>query len=250
MATKNHKLLHVCITRFNLARKLVLPPKWLEGRVSLFEQYCLSSLMAQTEKNFIWYVLFDERSPDWLVKKTKAWEKQCKQFVPVKCGAWKQVTVSSCVTDLIQQAANKEKATHILTTRFDNDDGLNERFIALLQQNVRKQFFNFMVYDFPEGLRLDYNAKKAYHYTRPHSPFLSLLQRYPDPSPKRKFLTIYGFPEGHGFIWKYAPIRMLMKKTPMWVQVIHDTNISNKMKGTEKPADLNKIKGFDFLVDF
>ncbi len=64
------KFKHFVITLFNL--KLWTQDKnnvstrtdeWLEKRFELFENYCLPSLKAQTNKNFVWLCLFDQFTP-------------------------------------------------------------------------------------------------------------------------------------------------------------------------------------------
>ena len=63
---------HFILTRFNLRKKgwdetksqsKVLTDKWMENRLELFEQYCYSSIKAQTKKDFEWLVFFDKTTP-------------------------------------------------------------------------------------------------------------------------------------------------------------------------------------------
>lgn len=52
----NLKNANWCITKNNEA---VLDEKWMEERMILFENYCLSSVVHQTNTNFKWLLFFD-----------------------------------------------------------------------------------------------------------------------------------------------------------------------------------------------
>ena len=58
---------HLLLTRFNVREseefKLALDEKWLDGRVKLFEEYCLPSVQKQTDSNFKWVILWDGETP-------------------------------------------------------------------------------------------------------------------------------------------------------------------------------------------
>ena len=69
---------HFVITRFNLrdpalekanGNKPLLDDKWMEDRLELFENYCLSSIKSQSELNFTWLVFFDISTPEVFRKK-------------------------------------------------------------------------------------------------------------------------------------------------------------------------------------
>ena len=58
------------LTRFNLKMWTknkfnhdVQTEEWLKERFELFEHYCFSSIINQSEKNFIWLCCFDEDTP-------------------------------------------------------------------------------------------------------------------------------------------------------------------------------------------
>ena len=81
---------HFILTRFNLLLwnrskdgQKVRTTKWLEYRFSLFEKYCLPSIMNQTCKNFEWIVLFDSKTPDSFKERIASYQKECPQLIPV-----------------------------------------------------------------------------------------------------------------------------------------------------------------------
>ena len=59
---------HYLITRFNLKNpkwkftknnELLLNDQWMDERMALFADFCLPSVVAQTNKNFKWLLYFD-----------------------------------------------------------------------------------------------------------------------------------------------------------------------------------------------
>ena len=51
----------------------MLDPKWLTERQTLFEKFCLPSVMSQTNKNFEWILIADVRTPEVSKKVLKAY---------------------------------------------------------------------------------------------------------------------------------------------------------------------------------
>ena len=66
------KYKHLIFTRFNLQYELDsdlhLQAAWLDERFRLFEQYCLPSIVGQTDLHFTWVILSSNQTPDWYKK--------------------------------------------------------------------------------------------------------------------------------------------------------------------------------------
>ena len=51
----------------------MLDPEWLKGRQTLFEKFCLPSVLSQTNKDFEWILVADERTPEEFKKVIEAY---------------------------------------------------------------------------------------------------------------------------------------------------------------------------------
>ena len=90
MSENHNQIQHFILTRFNLLLwnkdkegGKVRTTKWLEHRFSLFEKYCLPSILSQTCQDFEWIVLFDSMTPEKFMSKIAEYEKRCPQLKPV-----------------------------------------------------------------------------------------------------------------------------------------------------------------------
>jgi len=241
--SKSPSIAHFLLTRFNLKRHAVRPEGWLEKRIALFEKYCLPSIANQTNKNFHWILFLEEETQEEMQPLLEVWQKEFPQIVPAWCNPFKGERLSQCSQPIIEELTGNKK--YLLTSRIDNDDGLHPDTMQILRAYT-KDFLskqappkNGIVFDFPVGLRYQTETKNLYLWRRPHSPFMSLLLR----AGQEKFRTVHSFPEGHGAVHKYAPVRFLSEK-PAWIQVLHDTNISNTLGRGEKL--LGNYEDFDF----
>ena len=141
------------LTRFNLARspELRRPPewvpnvhldrRWLEGRVELFERVCAPSVHAQTACGFLWIVLVDPHSPDWLLERLR-------EIAP-------DVDLASAsgfrAEDDFRDAVRARLGDGVwLTSRVDSDDALARDFMERAQQHATDGYLAF-----PEGAVLD-----------------------------------------------------------------------------------------------
>ncbi|MCB6551486.1 putative rhamnosyl transferase, partial [Parabacteroides distasonis] len=56
---------------------------YLNERYSIFENTCFSSMCNQKNKDFIWLVFFDKRTPKSFVHRNEQLQKLCKNFKPI-----------------------------------------------------------------------------------------------------------------------------------------------------------------------
>ena len=106
----------------------------------------------------------------------------------------------------------------IVTTRLDNDDGIHCDFVARLHRSIeigRREALNF-----PQGI-VFHGGKPYLSYQRSNA-FLSLSE------PFEGFETVLCAP--HNEMQKYVSVRDV-DAAAAWLQVIHDTNVSNKLRG-------------------
>jgi hypothetical protein len=213
---------HVIITRFNvlfreLAHKRVegkgLDASWLAERFDLFERYCLPSVLAQTSQDFIWLIYFNAATPPEFVERARR-----------ACAGRDNIRLMFCdVYDhaLLERDLRAELTPEpewLLTTRLDNDDGLRCDFIKRVHENLR--FSGAEALNFTNGII--YAAGKTYLHRDESNAFLSLLE------PFEGFKTVLFV--RHPDMARLAPVRQIAGE-PAWLQVIHDSNIRNRVRG-------------------
>lgn len=232
---------HFIITRFNVniypsdfqAR---LENAWLSMRLDLFQKYCFPSVRAQTNQDFTWLVLFDEKTPDMYKRIIEAYAKY-ENFVPLYCGAYDQVMPRT--VEYMQQAA--PDAEWLLTTRLDNDDALSTKFVHCVHEVVHSlseehlKPSDTLYINFPNGLQL-YEGD-FYDFEDATNAFVSFIERRHDPH------TVFWI--DHPSIHKVAPV-MQATTHPLWLQNVHGTNMYNHLRGKLSAKDYKK----DFVCEF
>jgi Putative rhamnosyl transferase len=198
--------------------------EWLDDRLRLFEAYCLPSVAAQSNQNFSWYLYFDDSTPGKYLERVAAAIARSDNIFIKRCALWEGSTL---VNDLV--AGLDERTRWVITTRLDNDDGLQRDFVAMLHAAVeeRTEFLNF-----PRGII--WYSGKCYVYRHPSNAFLSMVESADSPR------TVWVVP--HEEAARIAPVRQL-SQTPAFLQVIHGNNLSNKPRGT-------RIDARRALIDF
>jgi len=242
---------HFLLTRFNLERNSPTPKDWLKLRIKLFETYCLPSIEAQNQKLFYWLLLFNPKTEREIFPYIEKWQKRVPTIVPAWC--IKGEGIGGCVMPFIKKIIKENEATHVITSRLDNDDALHPNFMKAVRQYSVKLIHSpeglsdnkrGVALQFPSGYRYLEKKQRLYKWTRPHNPFLSLLRRADMPT----FKTVHSFPESHGSIWKYVQVHTVSNKL-YWLQVLHDTNITNALgrKREKIVSKFNKTE-FDYLL--
>jgi hypothetical protein len=216
---------HVILTRFNVryvedpnAPSIGVDPGWLEERFGLFEQYCLPSVLAQTEQNFTWILFFDRATPEPYAERARALASRRAGFHPIFCDALPLSAVHETV-----RRVSRNDPQWLLTSRFDNDDGLHKDFVATVQRAQR--FDRPEVLNCPMGIILRDN--RAYRRRDPSNAFISLSE------PFSGMQTVFSILR-HVYARESYPVRQVAS-APMWLQVIHDSNISNRVRGRRVP---------------
>lgn len=224
------KIQHLILTRFNCRfaaswTRLALDPIWLEGRFHLFETYCLPSVLAQDCRNFKWIIFFDENTPD--AFKARISNIQDPRVESLYVGWLSGDLVRLTIRDRIPP-----DATHVITSRLDNDDAIAPNYIRRLQDNVYET--DKCVYlNIPDGYIL--YGDKLYRRRDYHNAFVSLVEAVQSSGDLQGVWTVQ-----HTEINRHAPVRQVGGE-PGWLQVIHDANISNKVRGwraTRKDAEV------------
>ena len=232
------------LTRFNLN----LFPKdkegistrteeWLDDRFRLFEKYCFPSVLNQSCKDFIWVVLYDDKTPTKYKEKITSYQDQMKNFLPVFFSSEEAENHKSLINQVV--AGHKDESSCLITARVDNDDALHKDFIknATNLKEQTKELNHF--YSF--GIGLQYYVKKNFavrlRYEKNH--FLVSVTNHYDKGRVRNILEFL-----HPSIADYGvPFTCVNNVEPMWVEVVHQHNVNNDciMTLPQKPVYDDRI---------
>ncbi len=216
---------HIILTRFNVptpGREAEIRARtgWLERRFDIFAQYCLPAVAAQTARDFIWIIYFDTATP----KPFRERIERCQQEFPFVALFRDSLPPETVIADV--RAHMAPDAKRLLTTRLDNDDALARDFVARLQVVAR---------DVPPGTALNFPDGVAWRdgwvfSARDESnPFASVVED------ARDFRTIWCKP--HTLLAEAFTLRQI-EDGLAWVQVIHGENVTNRVKGRQRPGSV------------
>jgi hypothetical protein len=229
---------HVILTRFNCSysrdpadREIAIRarPGWLEERFVLFERYCLPSVVAQSTHDFRWHVYFDRNTPAQYLERARNGLAGRSNFMIKLCDLYGSETVQA---DLPGDLGSTRK--WLVTTRLDNDDALYRDFVKQLHGQVRvgsKEALNF-----PWGIV--YRNGALYLSRQESNSFVSVSE------PFEGIQTVTCAP--HNEIGRRFPVRDI-GSGPAWMQVIHGSNVSNKVRGW-RVARSKIPSGFEAIV--
>lgn len=235
---------HFIITRFNIKAKdwqldknkvILNDDTWLIDRINLFETFCLASMIAQVEKQFNWLVYFDINSPEFLKEKIKKWQNECSNLYPIFVQNYEDFLAFD-IENSIKNFLDADKS-FIITTRIDNDDAFHQDAIKLIQNSFKP--IDKCIIDILSGYCLSLEKKILFKRNYISNPFVSYIEDVTKSS-KIESVMKEGHPAWEGkvpFITKYSK--------PMWIQVIHEKNVSNTIKGT---IDIKKRNLNDFGI--
>ena len=231
---------HFLITRFNLKLKewqttkqgeSVLSETWLTNRFELFKTYCLPSVKQQTNQNFKWLVCFDSETPDVFKAAINQMAASYSNFQPLYIDGFTDAleAITKTITSYLSASD-----THIITTRLDNDDAVHKQFIETIQKSFKAQ--DPYIIDFKNGLQFIPGQKQdvVRVMTMAFNPFLSFVES------RINFQTILSRPH---LDWSDTP-HISIDTTPLWMQIIHDENITNAEKLHYRETNQFSIEDF------
>lgn len=205
---------HYVLTRFNLGKPE--DGEYWEIRKRLFEEYCLPSMIAQTNQDFTWLVLFDKDTARMCRQRIAYWERSFKPFRHVYFNSMSRVRQD------IRVAC--EGHSHVLTTRLDCDDLFHREALDRIRKAAEaRKADEPVVIDFPHGYHL-YLPDELRAYNGPWNMFLSLVEPVETDDNLHTCLAkshhnMKVFKTYHD---ETAP--------PMWIWLRHGTNLSPRDK--------------------
>ena len=170
-------LQHFIITRFNIRAnygcklrnpendpmKRILEEGYLEQRFNIFEKFTLQSIKQQTNQNFTWLILFHKQTPKKFLERIKQLKKEF-DFIDLYFEDDERFSFSDYYN------SNE----YYITTRIDNDDMIENDYIARVQQYANQNLHE-CVLSFDKGIKYDINLNKKYAYERKDNHFLSMI---------------------------------------------------------------------------
>lgn len=225
---------HFVITRFNIRAnysctlrnpdknpmKRILDQDYLQERFKIFEKYTLPSIKNQTNQNFIWLILFHKNTPNIFKRRVEQLKKEY-AFIDLYFGDEEKFNFSEYCNNL------KENIKYTITTRIDNDDMFSDDYIEKVQEYANSNFSECIV-SFSNGRKYDLASKKKYEYERKDNHFLSML------GTKKECILQYN----HAKIFDSGKkVVLLNSNKPMWTEIIHDSNVINKVKEKDKEVE-------------
>lgn len=213
---------HVLLTRFNLpsvgAESIVRAKDgWLRARIELFRRYCLPSVLGQTRQDFKWIIYLDPQSPEWLVSVMDDLNHRG-TFTPIYRA---EVGRTELLGDLrlVSGAHHRE----LLTTNLDNDDGLAADFVERLQ--AAGSYGTRSALYLTNGL---ITSGSALYLRRDRSnAFCSVREDW------EAARTCWS--DWHNLLGQSMNVREL-GGAPAWLQVVHGSNVSNRLHGKRVSA--------------
>lgn len=229
---------HFLATRFNLRFEgwtstkngnPVLDDKWLTDRFMLFNNFCLPSVLNQSNQNFHWILFFDQSTPAFFKTEIENIISPFKNVYVLFIDGMKDLEGS--FKDFIASHTDKDDS-FIITTRLDNDDMIHKDFIDTIQNAAYKSESNAsQVIDLINGYQLSILNRKyeIREYSNLLNPFLSLKEDIAN------FDTIFKFRHKE---WKSD--RIEISNNRLWMEVIHPNNKLNQSR-----LDLQLTKNFN-----
>jgi hypothetical protein len=215
----------VLLTRFNLPsggyESLVRSDAWLRKRIVLFERYCLPSVMAQTDQDFIWIVYFDPASPDWLQRKIKAWSAHG-NFCPLFRD---RVLLADKRRDIAERVGRP--ISRLLTANLDNDDGLSTDFVASIRAAAPDTGRHVLTIE--DGLVL--RGQRLFLHRDGHNAFAGVIEDFDG--------SVTCWAHAHNRLHHHMP-SIQLRGAPGWLQVVHGDNVSNRVRGRRVDPDRHR----------
>lgn len=228
---------HFVLTRFNVRDPrntgnpgIRLTPEWLNYRFSLFDRFCYPSVLGQINQDFKWFVYFDAETPAEFKQKIDKYA-NWKNFIPIYLD--EPITVKIDRAKILEHL--DQEAQYVITTRLDNDDAISKHFVEQIHSSFKQQEFEFI--NFLYGYV--WHKQRTYSFEYDSNPFVSLIEKITERTPNG-FKTIMS--TAHSELGATAK---QIKTEPLWLQVIHEKNISNRVRGIRQP---NQKLGNNFLV--
>lgn len=218
---------HFLITRYNVpldgwhldkSGSSTRDDAWLEHRLQLFKQYCIPTILAQSEKYFTWLIYCNANTPQFYLDTIN-------ELLNSMPNVMIQLTSGyhECLAD-IDEILTNSGTPYVITSRLDNDDGLGIHYIQTIQQNFIAQ--NGVILNLLNGHGYNVTRKvatKMYNIRNNH--FSSLIEAT---KPGGGHISIRGFQHDN------PPSDFIIHNLVLsnsWLKVFHERNLKSTTFG-------------------
>ena len=215
---------HFLATRFNIRiggwdttknGETLLDDSWMDNRFGLFENYCLPSVINQSNQNFIWCIYFDLHTPEVYKLRIKSLTESypnIRIFFIDSIGELKPHLINFI------KSSEHDNCDYVITSRLDTDDLLHRDYINVVQQLF--ELSHITVIDVRSGFKInieDGNCEIR-NYTQSFNPFISLIEE------REGAETVFN--EMH-HEWFNAKKVIVYNKMRLWIELVHQKNWLN-----------------------
>ncbi|MDT0687444.1 glycosyltransferase [Autumnicola psychrophila] len=232
---------HFLCTRFNLRNEnwvrtkkgeVVLTPEWLSQRYKIFMDYCVPSVINQTNRNFTWLIFFDIHTPQDFKNSINNFASDTKAFQPLYIDGVKNLQ-SALKNHII--GSIDEWDSSVITSRLDNDDALHKDFIDTIQNLAQGQ--KRVIIDVIRGYQMNtgkqpFEIRKHFKY---YNPFISLVESVEN---------LKGVYSRDHYKWSSEKNIIAYRGERLWLEIVHERNMINDVKNQYYLT--TKFKGEDF----
>lgn len=230
LSNLTHVAKYLILSRFAVQLSTVpdqapfLLASWIDRRLDLFERFCVPSVLSQTDSNFEWIAALDPRIPEQVAAK----------MVDIARGRLRVLRVDG-EDDFARQvdARIRAEGRAVVSSRLDTDDALALDFVRTVREAIRPG----EVLNFPDGAALDLVSGRIRQKVMPSNPFVSYFG-------EKSVLSL----GGHSRASSCRGYRELKTRQPMWLQVMHEGNLKNRMPRIGRPMQQSTLPGI-FAVD-
>ncbi len=152
----------------------VLTDEWLKHRLNIFNNYCLPSVVSQTNRNFLWLIYFDSTTNETVRQQNANLENQYPGLIKIiYADGYNDFLKRNC-SDILSFCSGEED--HVITSRLDNDDIIHKDFVKKIQENYSGQ--EFTAVNFVKILMFNPEIKNKLHIDYIFSNhFISLIEK-------------------------------------------------------------------------
>ena len=229
---------HCLVTRINLGYKERIlrqghdEDSWLDYRFSIFYKFCFPSVVNQIDKNFIWLIYIDDRTPlPYIQELFNRTELNSNIVVLKRSGGFDDIG-RHFAKDIMQYVDRDSE--YLITTRVDSDDLIHSDYLCEI-----KALFNFQEYasiNFTYGWVYDDRIKLLGKAKNMSNPFISLVEKIPS---DRSVRTVF-YQSHTDYIHESNRVEITNKKR-LWCMTIHGVNDSTRFYGLPIYRKLDKL---------
>lgn len=191
---------------------------WLHRRLELFQEWCLPSVLGQSDSDFEWKIAIDARVD-------KSFIATLSELLPeqVELRFWDRGGGEGGLFGQLPEGGSLN-----VTCRLDSDDAIHKDFVRTVRSLARDGY----VVNLLRGARIDLGKSRAVPIWDASGPFISFV------SSRGQAVNSLG---RHAQVSRSAPVINLETANPMWLQTVSGTNILNSVKWFYPPEKRSRL---------